>query len=60
MLVKLLEGKKIYVAMGYVNLHKKERKIIEHAQHNHLMVISATKNSAKVVTPKDFIPEFKI
>ena len=59
MLVKLLEGKKIYAAMGYVNLHKKEKKIIEHAQNNHLMVISATKNSAKVVTPQDFKPQFK-
>lgn len=61
MLVKLLDGKKIYGAVGYVNLHKKEKKdvVIEHAQNKRLLVLSATKDSAKIVTPKDFKPLFQ-
>ena len=60
MLVKLLKGKKIYGAVGYVNLNKKEKKgvVIEHAKNNRLLVLSATKNSAKIVTTKDFKPLF--
>ena len=54
---ELLQGKKNYGAVGYVNLHKKEKRgIVQHAQDNGLLVLSATKDSAKVVTPQDFQP----
>ena len=56
-LCKLLYGKKIYGAVGYVNLHKKEKRgIIQYAQDRGLLVLSATKDSAKVVTPPEFQP----
>ena len=56
-LIQLLKDKKIYAAVGYVNLHKKEKEsVIQHAQEHGLLVLSATKNSARVVTPKDFKP----